>query len=469
MKEDLTMESKKILILFIAFIAIQPLIDVLTTASIFMVDTSLTVGVLLRTAYMALALVFLLWMAKFSKNSRIFTIYLIGLALLIGINIISNLQIKDPYYLFQELKFFNKAIYFHIVLFGFLVVYRQLKDKNYDIASQTTKYLWISGMFIGVIFIIAQVTGTSLSNYSHTKVGFTGWFYAGNEVGAIMAIVLPIMALYAIEKTDSWKKSWSWIPFVLLSIGMLALGTKVGYGGIIIVLLSVLVGSLIMLLFMRKRNTTIKINLLIATFLTVVLIAITPLTPVYGNMFAHINSLGINFGDAVERPGDEVLVEGDEGFEPEEETGITNEQVQNLVFSSRETYAKFVNDDFHSSPMMQQLFGLGFAGNYEIPEPGKSPTMIEMDFHDWFYSFGWITFFYMMVPLVWFVGKFLIHFVLNFKTHFTYFYILYGVAFLLGIGIAYTAGHVLTAPAVSIYLAAILAMLMVNENLLQSK
>ncbi|WP_298824596.1 O-antigen ligase family protein [uncultured Planococcus sp.] len=466
------MDSKKILILFIAFIAIQPIIDVLTTASIFMVETSLTVGVLLRTAYMALALVFLLWMARTSKNSRIFTVYLIGLALLIGINIVSNLQIKDPYYLFQELKFFNKAIYFHIVLFGFLVVYRQLKDKNYNIASQTTKYLWISGLFIGIIFIIAQLTGTSLSNYSHTKVGFTGWFYAGNEVGAIMAIVLPIMALYAIEKTDSWKKSWSWIPFILLSIGMLALGTKVGYGGIIIVLLSVLFGSLIMLL-MKKRSATIKINLLISTFLTVVLIAITPVTPVFGNMFAHIDSLGINFGDAVERPGDEVLVEGDEGFEEqqqeEEDSGITSAQVQNLVFSSRETYAQFMKEDFQNSPILQQLFGMGFAGNYEIPEPGKSPTMIEMDFHDWFYSFGWITFLYMMFPFIWFTGKFLIHFVVNIKTHFTYFYILYGVAFLLGIGIAYTAGHVLTAPAVSIYVAAILAMLTVNEDLLKSK
>ncbi|MGE6368823.1 O-antigen ligase family protein [Planococcus kocurii] len=466
------MDSKKILLFFIAFIAVQPIIDILTTASIFMVDTSLTVGVLLRTAYMALAIVFLLWMARTSKNSRLFTGYLIGLALLIGINIVSNLQLKDPYYLFQELKFFNKAIYFHIVLFGLLVVYRQLKDKQYDIASQTTKYLWVAGLFIGVIFIVAQLTGTSLSNYSHTKTGFTGWFYAGNEIGAIMAIILPIMALYAIEKTDAWKKSWSWIPFILLAVGMLALGTKVGYGGIIIVLLSVVIGSLIMLA-MKKRTSTIKINLLIATFLTVVLIAVTPVTPVFGNMFAHITSLGINFGEPVERPGDEVLVEGDEGFEEqleeEEDTGITSAQVQNLVFSSRETYAQFMKEDFQDSPMMQQLFGLGFAGNYETPAPGKSPTMIEMDFHDWFYSFGWVTFIYMMIPFVWFTGKFLLHFLFNIKTHFTYFYILYGVAFLLGIGIAYTAGHVLTAPAVSIYVAAILAMLVVNEDLLESK
>ncbi|MBW9234834.1 O-antigen ligase family protein, partial [Leptospira santarosai] len=36
--------------------------------------------------------------------------------------------------------------------------------------------------------------------------------------------------------------------------------------------------------------------------------------------------------------------------------------------------------------------------------------------------------------------------------------------FLLAVGIAYTAGHVLTAPAVSIYIAAILSMLNVKEK-----
>src|SRR5690606_33968178 len=130
-------------------------------------------------------------------------------------------------------------------------------------------------------------------------------------------------------------------------------------------------------------------------------------------------------------------------------------------FSSREVYAQEMKKDFYDSPLTQQLFGIGFAGNYPEPLPGKTPKMSEMDFHDWFYSFGWLGFLYLMAPLLWFAGKYLIHFIRNIKTHFTYFYVLYGVAFLLAIGIAYTAGHVLTAPAVSIYLAAILAMLVV--------
>lgn len=462
------MNVKKILMLLVAFIALQPVIDVLTTASIFMIDTSITIGIVVRALYMVAMLLLLLWLSKKSKLSRLFTFYLIGLAVLLGVNVLVNMQVKDPYFLFQELKFFNKVIYFNIVLLGLVMIYKELKKQNFDISGKTTKYFWISGMVIGIVFIIAQITGTSLSNYSHTKTGFTGWFYAGNEIGAIMSIVLPIMALYAVEKTDSWKKPWAWLPFLLLSIGMLALGTKVGYGGILIVLLSVVLGSAIMLFFMKQKTKTVRTNLLISIVLTVLLIGITPFTPVFGNMFAHITSLGINFGTAVERPGEELLVEGEEGYEDQEaESEITKEQVQNLVFSSREKYAQAMKEDFYSSPVPQQLFGMGFAGNYERQLPGKTPKMIEMDFHDWFYSFGWIGFIYLIAPFFWLTAKYLIHFARNIKTHFNYFYVLYGVAFLLGVGIAYTAGHVLTAPAVSIYLAAILAMLVVKEDLVK--
>lgn len=456
------------LVLLLVFIAIQPVIDVLTLASMYVIDSSITVGVVVRALYMLVMVGLLLWLSRKSKASRLLTIYLIGLAILLAVNVGLNMQVKDPYYLFQEIKFFNKVIYFHIVLLGLMMVYKELKNRDYPIAEKTTKYFWVSGLIIASVFIVAQITGTSLSNYAYTKVGFSGWFYAGNEIGAIMAIVLPIMALYAIERTDSLKKPWAWIPFVMMSFGMLALGTKVGYGGIIIVLLSVLIGSAIMWLSKQKNSKVIS-NLMISFVLTVVLILITPFTPVFGNMFAHFDSLGIDFSEPAERPGDSESQEGmtEEEIaeeEAEEIPEITQEQVQNLVFSSREKYEAVMRDDFFSAPLSQQLFGMGFAGNYDVPKPGSYPKMIEMDFHDWFYSFGFIGFFYIMLPLVWFAGRFVIRFVTNIKTYFTYFNILYGVSFLLGMGIAYTAGHVLTAPAVSIYLAAALAMLSVKEK-----
>ncbi|WP_342542040.1 O-antigen ligase family protein [Paenisporosarcina sp. FSL H8-0542] len=458
------MNQTKFLIYFIAFLVLQPVIDVLTAGSKLLLGSNITIGVMLRFAYMGTMGLFLLWMARSNKLARGYIIYLVGLALIIGINIFLNISVKDPYYLFQELKFFNKVVYFNIVFLGFMIVYKQLQARDWDIEKHTTKYMWLAGFIIGAVFIIAQLTGTSLSNYAHTKVGYSGWFYAGNEIGAIMAIILPILALYAIERTTNAKKPWFWIPFVMLSLGMLALGTKVGYGGILVVLLSVLIGSIIMYVFMKLKTQQVKSSLIISFGLIVLLAAATPFTPVFGNMYAHLDILNIDlFGDS-ENDEPQFDANGEEIIEEDPE--ITNEQLQNLIFSSREKYEKEFNADFNSSPITQKLFGMGFAGNYEEPEPGKDLKMIEMDFHDLFYSFGWIGFFYLMAPFFWYTGKFLLHFVRNIKTHFTYLYILYGVAFLLAVGIAYTAGHVLTAPAVSIYIASILAMLNVREKLI---
>lgn len=451
------MNYKKLLMWLVLFIAFQPIIDSLTLASMYLLETSITVGIVVRALYMLILACLLLWLSRKCKVSRLFTVYLFGLAVLLLANMLINMQVKEPYYLFQELKFYNKVVYFHIIFLGLTMVYKELKNRDYDITGNTTKYFWISGIIIGIIFVVAQLTGTSLSNYEYTKIGFSGWFYAGNEIGGIMAIVLPIMALHAINKTDSLKKPWAWIPFFILAFGMIMLGTKVGYGGILIVLLSVIFGSLIMLI-MKDRSTKVISNLLISVILTLILAVATPFTPIFGNMFAHFDLLGIDFNDQPE-PDTELTVE-----EQEEEDRITNEQVQNLVFSSREKYEAAMREEFLDAPLSQQLLGMGFAGNYDPVETGESPKMIEMDFHDWFYSFGWIGFIYLMAPLVWFSGRFIIRFIGNIKTYFTYFNVLYGVAFLLGIGIAYTAGHVLTAPAVSIYLAAILAMLTVKEK-----
>lgn len=457
------MNDTKFLIYFVAFIIMQPIIDVLTAGSILFLDTSVTIGVVLRFAYMALMSLFLLMMVRSNKLARGYIIYLVGLAVVIGINIYLNMNIKEPYYFIQELKFFNKVVYFHIVFLGLMIVFKKLQSRDWDIEKHTTKYIGIAGIIIGSIFIVAQLTGTSLSNYSHSKVGYSGWFYAGNEIGAIMAIILPILALYAIERTTNAKKPWFWIPFVMLSLGMLALGTKVGYGGILVVLLSVLIGSIIMYVFMRFKTNQVKSNMMISLGLMVLLAISTPFTPVFSNMFAHLDILDISFGES---SGEEPILDED-GVEIDEEPAITQEQMQNLIFSSREKYEREFNIDFNSSPISQQIFGMGFAGNYVVPEPGKDLKMIEMDFHDLFYSFGWFGFFYLMAPFFWYTGKFLIYFLQNIKTHFTYLYILYGVSFLLAVGIAYTAGHVFTAPAVSIYIAAILAMLNVREKLVK--
>ncbi len=458
------LKQHRIMIALVAFILIQPLVDVLTTASILYTSLPLTIGVVIRLAYMAIMAGWIVHAATKSKRAKYYLFYLVGFAALVFVNFGMNMVIKEPFLIVEEITFYTKAVYFHVLFFGFLLLLESLRESGSDHKQMLINYLLIVSGMISAVFVIAQITGTSLTNYARSKEGWTGWFYAGNEIGATMAILLPITAIYAVYKSTTLKKAVvHWIPFIFLSISMLALGTKVGYAGIAIVLATVFIGSIIML-FMKggqDDRQIVKANALFSPILLAVLIVVTPFTPVFGNMFAHFDILGISF--------DSTSVELDEFGEeipPEEDTGplFTGEQIENLVFSSREQYKMDYQSQFEAAPVMQKLFGMGYAGNYEMPERHKQLKMIEMDFHDWFYAFGILGFLYMMAPILYFSGKYVWQFIKDLQNRFNYFGMLTGIAFLIGIGIAYTAGHVLTAPGVSIYLAFLLAVLVVTSN-----
>ncbi|WP_025785656.1 O-antigen ligase family protein [Sporosarcina sp. D27] len=452
-----------IMLALVAFVMIQPIIDVLTTASLLFIDLPLTIGVIIRLAYLAIMAIWIVNESRKSKRARLYLLYLSGLAVFVIINFIVGYTVKEPFYIMQELTYYNKVVYFHVLLFGFILLLESMKKENgSDNARQLVNYFLIASLTISVVFIIAHLTGTSMANYARSKEGWTGWFYAGNEIGASMSMLLPITALFAVYKTTTTRKLLHWLPFVLLSIAMLGLGTKVGYGGILIVLLSIFFGSLLLLLTTKEypARQRVKANSFISLILLIVLIVATPFTPVFGNMYAHLDILGIS----LEKPPVELDDDGNE-IPPEDgdedEPLITGEQFENLVFSSRETYKANYVEQFKDAPISQKLFGMGFAGNYDAPEPHKPLKMIEMDFHDWFFSFGILGFIYMVAPIIWFAGSFIVKLVMNLKQNFNYFSILTGISFLVGIGISYTAGHVLTAPSVSIWLAFLLAVVTV--------
>lgn len=451
-------KKQRFLLFMVVFIALQPVIDLLTSATLTWTNLSISFGLVFRTLYFCIMIIFILYMAFHSKRAKWYLSYLIGLLIFLVINIYLNMQVKNPYFLIQELSYLNKSIYFNIMLFGFILILEQLKKNGIDVKNQIIRMFLTTSLIISAVFIIAQLTQTSIQNYARAKVGWTGWFYTGNEIGAIMAILLPITVLYAVQKTNKWNDIVYWIPFVALSLSMLALGTKVGYGGILVVLLSALFGSLI--LWIWKKQYIFKLNSIISTLFLALLIVVTPFTPVFNNMYAHLDILGINLTKDVE-------LEYDEWKEPserdEENPIITGGQLQSLVFSSREIYIKEYQNQFLYAPYSQKLIGMGYAGNYVEPTKIKPIKLIEMDFHDFFYSFGILGFIYFIAPLIYFAGKYLLSIVMNVKTRFNYFTIFTGISFLLGMGISYTAGHVLTAPSVSIYLAALLAILIVGD------
>lgn len=446
------LNSKRFLNLFLLFILIQPVIDILTTYSLVQMESNTTFGVLIRILYMFVGLLFILINVPKSKLAKYSFIYLVILGAFVGLNIGLNYFIKSPFYIGQEIKFFIKVVYLNIVFLTFILVLKLMKEKGMNALSKSLKYILIASLIISVTMIISLLTNTSLESYESAKIGYTGWFFAGNEIGAIIAIILPILCLYAIRKTKTFKDVYYWIPVILASFSLLMLGTKVGYGAILIVLLaSTFISAFVY--WRSKSKVNSKNNLVISLCLLILFLISTPFTPVFNNINVHLGFLGFDNNEQVEDPSAE-----EDREKEKEEKRLNSKQMQNLILSSREEFLAHHTEDYMESPVLQKIFGLGFAGNYDEPDP----KMIEMDFFDLFFSFGVIGFIVFIAPIIYFIVRTAKMIIKNVRSFLEPKYILLATSILLTLGIAYFAGHVFTAPAVSIYFALIFALFVVE-------
>ncbi|MGE7868714.1 O-antigen ligase family protein [Bacillus paramycoides] len=463
------------------FIILQPVLDLLTSLSIILLKSNATVGILVRFLIMAVGGIYILIQAK-EKENRKFLIYLILLAVVLGIGFINNKLVKNPIVLSEEVKFVAKALYIYIMLGSYILALKSLK-KTVNISDKVRNSIVYSTLIINAVMVISISTSTDFGSYEWMKVGSRGWFYAGNELGSILAIIFPIVVLYSIQKTKSVKHVLYWIPSLLMIYSLIQVGTKVGMGSIGATLAAAIGIIVLQLLFDRKNPN--KKSLVLNAFIAVVLLAgvagTFKMTPLAQNMGIHTNYLSeqnvAQQGQKekeikekikkeekqhkVEKPEEKAKIEAEVKKELEKEQKKENQE--NLIFSGRQVYEERHKQFFKEAPMSQKLLGMGYAGNFKYNEQKQpDPKLIEMDFHDWFYDFGIIGFALLMIPFIYYGLRILLAFITRFKEIFNIKYGMISVSLVLALGIAYIAGHILTAPGVGIYFVVVLAYLIVD-------
>lgn len=441
------------------FIMLQPILDLLTSFCIMVLKIDTTIGVITRLFVMALGGIYILLQAR-EKENRKYIIYLIVVGIVCAAGFVNNKFVKSPIILGEEIKFIAKSLYPLIMLTCYIFVFKSLKNKI-NTYSKMRIYIVYSTLIINAIMVISIATGTDYNSYTSMKIGSRGWFYAGNELGSILAVVCPIVVLYSIEKTTSIAKSYFWIPSLLMILSLFSIGTKVGVGAIF--------GTIIVAVFMcyvqaflqrkdRKKKPYL-LNGIIATVVFAGVLAYTPFSPFLKNMGFHFQFLE----NKQEMKEAEEKKEGKQHHKPpvtqEEKEIKKKEETQALIFSGREVFEKTYKDYYTEAPTPQKLLGMGYAGNFK-ENPG--PKLIERDFHDWFYAFGIIGFALLLIPFLYFGVKILFVLITRFREVFTVKYGLLATSLALSLGIAFIAGHVLTAPGVSMYFVVIFAYLIVD-------
>lgn len=436
------------------FIILQPIIDLLTSFCILELKIDATVGVITRLFVMALGGIYILTQARVKENRK-YIIYLLGLGIVLGLGFLNNKMIKHPMLQMEDLKFIAKALYPFVMISCYILVFKSLKMKE-TMHTKMRNYIAYAALIINVTMVAAIATGTDYNSYDYFKEGSRGWFFAGNELGSILAIICPVVILYSIEKTTSLAKSYFWIPSLLIIFSLFAIGTKVGAGAIVCTFAIAIFMCFIQAFLQRKERNKkpYLLNGLIATVIFAGVAGYFPFSPIYKNTGIHHQVFEKVQEEKKQHQQQDHVKQEDTVKEKEEEKKA---ETQALIFSGRELFMKTYEDFYKQAPMSQKLLGMGYGGNFK-----DAPKLIERDFHDWFYTFGIIGFIFLMIPFVYYGLRILIVLITRFREVFTVKYALLAAGLGLALGIAFTAGHVLTAPGVSIYFVVLLAYLIVD-------
>ena len=425
---------------FYLFIILQPILDLLTSFMSRNMDLPLTIGIIARSLFMVYMFMYALFVYR--PQGRIYK-YSRWILIGIGVYIITflgyTLLSKDTS-IITEIKGVIKLFYFPIVLTGVFI----LNEKDsLEISNNFLMYLLLG--YTGVIFI-ATITGTYFRSYNEYLYGLgtVGWFFAANEIGSIIAILTPFTIINIIENKLNIVNI---ISIILCILSSLYMGTKVPFIGFIGSLGILMVYIIFTYIFtkIKKISTSLFYK-----------------SPVYKNLmfnYGHIVHKIVQFieGPKDENPAtkpmdpnEEVVVVEPEEQEPEINMHINQDDLVGSLLSNRTAVAEEIKNIYKKSSIVEKLVGLGHV--IEIKSGISTDKTIEMDQLDIFYRYGIVGTILYFGQLIMLIGVIIKSLFRNARYLLDLDIITCMIAIFLGIAIAFSSGHVLTAPAVSIFI-----------------
>lgn len=406
--------------LLIVYLFLQPIIDLVTSLCMNIWHINLTIGMFIRFLFLALLLYYFFFINK-TKTKKKKTLYLGVILVYIFLFIIQIISLKGIDSLFYEFQNLIRCFYFPICL---ILLIDMFEEKKLEI----THNHWVSLFLIYIILIfIPTITNTGFNGYTQGKVGNIGWFNSSNEISAIISLLLPLF-LYGISKQKN--KIITIIEILITLYVIFNLGSKI----VILSLFIIIIYYGIIYLKKWLKNYDFKklgiLGILTVLFL-VISILVVPKTNFYKNIKTHLDFLEVDsITDVFTSP----------------------KLFDHFVFSSRLTFLNNTANNYLNSNLSEKFLGIGYIENYGTDQ--VSLKMIEMDPFDIFFRHGIIGFIIYFLPLMY---NFIELKNKKFKDENQSKNIL--LAIIIGIIIMNLSGHLLTSPAVSIYLAIFIALL----------
>ncbi len=447
-------KEKFILNTIYLFILVQPLIDLVTSLNMTFFPSKITVGVALRILFMTYVVAVSVFFTPSGSKKQMVLAYYFAFAVFSLAFLLLNFKNKGMYALLLEIKGLAKSFYFPLVI----VALYMLKDEISLRISPRLMAITLSGY--SFIIFIATLSGTYFYSYGPNNypynTGSTGWFFAANETGTILAILLPFAFLYSLSLSKKEKKKnllFGLFSIFALIFSILVIATKTPFLSVTAYIFVFSVLFFIYYLLKHKHRRKYVSKILSLGLVVVISASVFVYTPAN-------KTVGVSIG----RIAGALVGPDNNGKDPDnpEHEKKPSEEVKDLALSSRDAYFAFQKDRFESLSKPVKLVGLGYA---LVDKSGNiSEFSVEQDFADLFFYHGYLGFLIWLLPLALFLAFVMYEFSKrsrqalmseNFCTG------LFAVA--LSLGIAALSGHTLVAPAVGIHV--ILAIIFTLQSL----
>ena len=424
--------------LIIIYILLLPYIDLITSLISRFTNLPLSLGMIIKGITLLFVVIYTFFYTK-SKYKKISSIYLIILFVFMAIYMLPRLHYLNFGNLYTEISYMFRYMHFPIMLAGVINLF---EDFDFSV-SEIKKILFYNCISYTILLLVPYLTGTSFSSYNYSSVpGENGWFYAANETGTIMIILLT--SIYYFMNRSNVARIFYTIPIL---IGVALISTKVSYFGMILVIL------LLCILFVYENKGKRK-TLIIPILLIFITFVVCNLSYAIDNFKGTINNINESEKIEVEKP--ESGMDKENVYYNDIYDLVKNKNVGKtlkILLNRRDQF--FINNlnIFINGNLNDRLFGIGWTNREDINYTFEK-KLIEIDYLDIFIHYGIIGFLIYFSPLVILIFRTL-YFIIKDKTYdkklIFYFFVL-----LLILGISSFSGHVLAAPAVSIYVVLII-------------
>lgn len=446
------------LYLILAFLIAQPFIDLITSWMTRSQIGSISIGVVVRTAFMAY--VFLYPFRHYGKSSserKWLMRYDILIVVFSCIIIFLNVFTKGFAVAFSELKAIVKVIFFPIVGLGLLYI-----GRNSELKISARLLSFISFLYT-VLMMIATMTKTSYYSYYWQKIGSVGWFYAANELGTIISLLLPYVFFCFLSAGSPCNLIFQALNILTLIFCILFLATKAP-----LLSLMLYIGCFVVLYFVWYfKKIDVKgfrksITLIIVTGIIVAVFPFTPSYTIYQSAIHKIfPAVSIEQSDTVSKsasgePSSSATSSNEnKSSASEKDSESSNASIvgvkPSVLLSNRDTYVNTYKEKMKKENGIRWIFGMG---DTTFSKEGKwVEYTVEQDLWDVFFHYGLAGIIVFSSPFVWVIFNFIKRMCKIRKNIFKCQKLITGFfSIMIGLSIGIIAGHTMTAPAVAIYL-----------------